>query len=200
MDFKQLSNKAKELVEKRGGSDSVKEDAEELKEIAKGEGSAADKAKAAVSAIKEPGADEPDAPAAEAASSPSAQGPRRRSRARQGASTSMRASAAAAADAGAAAEAVAARPDRAAAELIDWRVMRACRGWSPPVIATRIRFAMTERRPDGDERGRARHAADRGGARASARALREWGESREGGKRGRLLDPNGDADLCRLTA
>ena len=68
MDFKQLSNKAKELVEKRGGSDSVKEDAEELKEIAKGEGSAADKAKAAVSAIKEPGADEPDAPAAEAAS------------------------------------------------------------------------------------------------------------------------------------
>ena len=68
MDFKQLSNKAKELVEKRGGSDSLKEDAEELKDIAKGEGSVTDKAKAAVSAIKEPGADEPDATAAEAAS------------------------------------------------------------------------------------------------------------------------------------
>jgi hypothetical protein len=61
MDFKQLSNKAKELVEKRGGSDSLKEDAEELKNIAKGEGSVADKAKAAASAIKEPGGDEPDA-------------------------------------------------------------------------------------------------------------------------------------------
>ena len=68
MDFKQLSNKAKELVEKRGGSDSLKEDAEELKDIAKGEGSVADKAKAAASAIKEPGADEPDASPAEAAS------------------------------------------------------------------------------------------------------------------------------------
>jgi hypothetical protein len=67
MDFKQLSNKAKELVEKRGGSDSLKEDAEELKDIAKGEGSVADKAKAAASAIKEPGADEPDASPAEAA-------------------------------------------------------------------------------------------------------------------------------------
>ena len=56
MDFKSLSSKAKALVDKRGGSDSLKEDAEDLKSIAKGEGSLSDKAKAAVEAIKDPGA------------------------------------------------------------------------------------------------------------------------------------------------
>jgi hypothetical protein len=62
-----LTDRAKRLVEKRGGSDSVKEDAEELKDIAKGEGSLKDKAKAAGEAIKDPGkagAEEPK-PAAE---------------------------------------------------------------------------------------------------------------------------------------
>jgi hypothetical protein len=38
-------HKAKQLIEKRGGTDSVKADAEELKDIAKGPGSIADKAK-----------------------------------------------------------------------------------------------------------------------------------------------------------
>jgi hypothetical protein len=56
MDLRRLSSKAKDLVEKRGGTDSLKQDAEELKGIAKGQGSLADKAKAAVSAIKDPGA------------------------------------------------------------------------------------------------------------------------------------------------
>ena len=115
MDFKQLSNKAKELVEKRGGSDSLKEDAEELKEIAKGEGSVADKAKAAASAIKEPGADEPGHVGRRGGVGDRAcpRGGEGRGEAR--ASTSMRASAAAAAgvaDAGVGATA-AARPERA---------------------------------------------------------------------------------------
>jgi hypothetical protein len=56
MDLKRLTNRAKDLVEKRGGPDSVKEDAGELKDIAKGGGSLKDKAKAAGEAIKEPGA------------------------------------------------------------------------------------------------------------------------------------------------
>ncbi len=55
MNFRGLSSKAKELVEKRGGTESLKQDAEQLKGIAKGSGSISDKAKAAVSALKEPG-------------------------------------------------------------------------------------------------------------------------------------------------
>ena len=56
MDLKRLTNRAKDIVEKRGGTDSVKEDAGELKDIASGEGALKDKAKAAAEAIKEPGA------------------------------------------------------------------------------------------------------------------------------------------------
>jgi hypothetical protein len=53
--LRNVADKAKEQVEKRGGSDALKEDAEELKGIAKGKGSLKDKAKAAGKAIKEPG-------------------------------------------------------------------------------------------------------------------------------------------------
>ena len=56
MDFKKLTDKAKQAIDKRGGMDSLKEDAQELKEVAKGQGSLTDKAKAAAQAIKEPGA------------------------------------------------------------------------------------------------------------------------------------------------
>ncbi len=56
MDLKRLTNRAKDIVEKRGGTDSVKEDAAELKDIASGKGALKDKAKAAAEAIKEPGA------------------------------------------------------------------------------------------------------------------------------------------------
>jgi len=56
MDLRRLAGKAKELVDKRGGVQSVKEDAEELRGIAGGSGSAADKAKAAAEAVKDPGA------------------------------------------------------------------------------------------------------------------------------------------------
>jgi hypothetical protein len=55
MDLGKLAEKAKGLVARRGGTDSLKEDAEELKDIATGDGSALDKAKAAAEAIEDPG-------------------------------------------------------------------------------------------------------------------------------------------------
>ena len=55
MDFKKLAAKAKDTIDKRGGMDSLKADAEELKKVAKGSGSLSDKAKAAAKAVKEPG-------------------------------------------------------------------------------------------------------------------------------------------------
>jgi hypothetical protein len=63
VNFRSLADQAKKLVSKRGGTDALKEDAGELKDIAKGEGSVTDKAKAAGEAIKEPGAPGPDKPA-----------------------------------------------------------------------------------------------------------------------------------------
>jgi hypothetical protein len=89
MDLKRITDKAKELVEKRGGTDSIKEDASELKDIATGEGSLTDKAKAAAEAIKSPGeaAEEvgqrvqeaaPDVPPAEAGERARKGGRRRR--------------------------------------------------------------------------------------------------------------------------
>jgi hypothetical protein len=64
MNFKGLQHKAKQLIDKRGGTDSVKADAKELKDIAKSPGSMADKAKRAGEALKDPGAKGPDAPSA----------------------------------------------------------------------------------------------------------------------------------------
>jgi hypothetical protein len=55
MDFKKLAAKAKDAIDKRGGMDSLKADAEELKKVAQDKGSLSDKAKAAANAIKEPG-------------------------------------------------------------------------------------------------------------------------------------------------
>lgn len=55
MDLKKLAAKAKKTIDDRGGVDSLKADAEELKKVAKGEGSLKDKAKRAAQAIKEPG-------------------------------------------------------------------------------------------------------------------------------------------------
>lgn len=56
---------ARQLVEKRGGTESLKGDAAELREIAKGEGTLKDKAKAAGEALKKPGQAEPEPRAAE---------------------------------------------------------------------------------------------------------------------------------------
>jgi hypothetical protein len=63
MDFKSLQRKAKQLIDRRGGTDSLKADAEELRDIAKGPGSLADKSKRAGEALKDPGAEGSDAPA-----------------------------------------------------------------------------------------------------------------------------------------
>ncbi|CAN5135220.1 hypothetical protein BH24ACT23_BH24ACT23_09630 [soil metagenome] len=53
VDFKKLSDRAKDLVDKRGGTDGLKRDADKLKNIATGKGSLSDKAKAAAQALKE---------------------------------------------------------------------------------------------------------------------------------------------------
>jgi hypothetical protein len=63
MNFKSLQRRAKQLIDSRGGTDSLKADAEELKDIAKGPGGFADKAKRAGDALKEPGAKGPGTPA-----------------------------------------------------------------------------------------------------------------------------------------
>jgi hypothetical protein len=55
MDLNKLKQQAQDLVEKRGGTDALKADAEELKDIATSKGSLSDKGKAAVDAIKDPG-------------------------------------------------------------------------------------------------------------------------------------------------
>ena len=70
MGIDDLVNKAKDFVEDhkddlKERADGLKEDLAELKDIAQGEGSLMDKAKAAVDAVKDPGAPGEDAPAAE---------------------------------------------------------------------------------------------------------------------------------------
>ncbi len=62
VNFKKLTDKAKDQVEKRGGTESLKQDMGELKDIAKGKGSLKDKAKAAGKAVKDPGAEGPGEP------------------------------------------------------------------------------------------------------------------------------------------
>jgi hypothetical protein len=73
MDLRRLSARAKDLVEKRGGSESLKQDAEQLKEIAKGKGTLSDKAKAAAAALKDPGADRSGAPGVDQTAAPAAE-------------------------------------------------------------------------------------------------------------------------------
>ena len=60
--FQRIADKAKEQVDKRGGTDALKEDAAELKDIAKGKGSLKDKAKEAAEAVKDPGAKDAEGP------------------------------------------------------------------------------------------------------------------------------------------
>ena len=62
MNLKSLQHKAKQLINRRGGSEGLKADAEELKDIAKGPGSVSDKTKRAGDALKDPGAEGPDTP------------------------------------------------------------------------------------------------------------------------------------------
>ena len=51
-----IAGKPTQLIDERGGTESIKEDAGELKRIAAGHGSLADKAGEAVEALKVPGA------------------------------------------------------------------------------------------------------------------------------------------------
>jgi hypothetical protein len=55
MDWKRVADQAKQVINKRGGSESLKEDAEELRDIAEGPGTLSEKAKRAAEAIREPG-------------------------------------------------------------------------------------------------------------------------------------------------
>jgi hypothetical protein len=55
VNLRRLTDQAKKLVNKRGGTGALKEDAEEVKDIATGKGSLKDKAKAAGEAVKDPG-------------------------------------------------------------------------------------------------------------------------------------------------
>lgn len=54
--FGRARRQAEVVVEKRGGTEALKADAEELKDIAKGRGSLKDKAREAADALKDPGA------------------------------------------------------------------------------------------------------------------------------------------------
>ena len=56
MGLRDLFSRAKKKVDERGGAESLKQDADELRDIARGEGSAADKAREAADAVKDPGA------------------------------------------------------------------------------------------------------------------------------------------------
>ena len=53
--FRRLTDKAKDALDKRGGTEALRADAEELREIAKSRGSLKDKARAAAAAVKNPG-------------------------------------------------------------------------------------------------------------------------------------------------
>ena len=55
MDLSSLTKQAKKLVKKRGGVESLKENAKELKDIVQAKGSAAGKAKKAAEALRNPG-------------------------------------------------------------------------------------------------------------------------------------------------
>jgi len=63
VNLRRLADQAKKVIDKRGGTDALKQDAEELADIAKGRGSVKDKAKAAGKAIKDPGAEGSNKPA-----------------------------------------------------------------------------------------------------------------------------------------
>lgn len=56
MKLGQLAKRAKKMMDQRGGSDALKQDAQELRDIARGQGTLQDKAKRAAEALREPGA------------------------------------------------------------------------------------------------------------------------------------------------
>jgi hypothetical protein len=75
MDWKAMADKAKQVFQQRGGSKAAKEDAEELRDIAQGQGSITDKGKDAAAAIREPGAHDPESHDAQSQGGSEAQQP-----------------------------------------------------------------------------------------------------------------------------
>lgn len=66
MGLREVTDKAKQAFEQRGGSERLKQDGDALKNIARGEGSLSDKAKAGMERLRGPGetgAEEPTPPA-----------------------------------------------------------------------------------------------------------------------------------------
>ena len=61
VNFKKLTDKAKDAVDKRGGTDALKADAKEVGGIFKGKGSLKEKAQKAREAVSDPGKRGPDA-------------------------------------------------------------------------------------------------------------------------------------------
>lgn len=62
MKFNRITDKAKQMIDKRGGMDALKEDLQEVKDVAAGRGSLRDKARAAADALKTPGKNDPGRP------------------------------------------------------------------------------------------------------------------------------------------
>lgn len=62
MKFNQIADKAKKALDRRGGMDALKEDLQEVKDVAAGRGSLKDKARAAADALKTPGRNPPAQP------------------------------------------------------------------------------------------------------------------------------------------
>ena len=55
MNFKRLTDQAKAAIDKRGGTEALKGDLAGLKDVARGEGTVKEKAKAAADRLKQPG-------------------------------------------------------------------------------------------------------------------------------------------------
>jgi hypothetical protein len=63
MKWNQLADKAKKVVDSRGGTDGLKRDADKLREIATGQGTAKEKAQRAADHLKQqPKSDQPEQP------------------------------------------------------------------------------------------------------------------------------------------
>lgn len=60
MDWKQLTDRAKDMIDQRGGAQSLIEDAGEVKHIVGGPGTTGDKFERAMQALREPGAHHDD--------------------------------------------------------------------------------------------------------------------------------------------
>jgi hypothetical protein len=76
MGLSDLVNRARDIVQKRGGTEALKADAEELKDIAKSDASTSEKLKKGAEALKEPGAQGGRQEGAGAQKDPGAEGTR----------------------------------------------------------------------------------------------------------------------------